>query len=99
MTSWLTKRFWPRLYRAATKWQEDDGLTWAASLAYYGAFSFFPLVIVVIAAAGIVLRISPKAQIQKQQLIVEPIRNQFSPSLADDVDKILSGVQTSAPIS
>ena len=55
---WLTQRFWPRLYREATKWQQDDGLTWAASLAYYGAFSFFPLVLVILAGAGLVLSIS-----------------------------------------
>jgi membrane protein len=99
MISWFTRRFWPRLYRAANKWQEDDGLTWAASLGYYGAFSFFPLVLVIIAGAGIVLSVSPSARVQKQQLIVDPIRNQFSPALGDEVDKIMSGVQTSASTS
>jgi membrane protein len=99
MNLWITQRFWPRLYRAATKWQEDDGLTWAASLAYYGAFSFFPLVLVIIAGAGLVLSVSPTARFQKQQLIVDPIRNQFSPALGDEVDKIMSGVQTNAGIS
>jgi membrane protein len=99
MITWLTKRFWPRLYRAATKWQEDDGLTWAASLAYYGAFSFFPLVLVIIAGAGFVMRLSPTVRMHQQQLIIEPIRNQLSPALAEDVENVLAGVQTNAPIS
>ncbi len=99
MIMWLTKRFWPRLYRSAAKWQEDDGLTWAASLAYYAAFSFFPFVLVVIAVVGIVVRFSPTLQIQQQQLIIEPIHNQLSPALADDVETMLSSVQTKAPIT
>jgi membrane protein len=98
MISWLTKRFWPRLYRAANKWQEDDGLTWAASLAYYGAFSFFPLVLVIIAGAGLVLSFSPSARFQQQQLI-QLINEQVSPKLADEVDKIMSGVKSSAGVS
>ena len=99
MITWLSKRFWPRLYRAANKWQEDDCLTWAASLAYYGAFSFFPLVMVAIAGAGMLANVSPKVRLQQQQLIIEPIRNQFSPGLADEVEKVLDAVQTKAPVT
>jgi membrane protein len=98
MLHWLTQRFWPRLYRAATKWQQDDGLTWAASLAYYGAFSFFPLVLVILSSAGIVLSVSPAAQLKQEQLI-KLIGEQTSPSLAEQVEKILSGVQSKAAIS
>jgi membrane protein len=98
MITWLTKRFWPRLYGAATKWQEDDGLTWAASLAYYGAFSFFPLVLVLIAGAGFVLNFSPKAELKKEQL-VQIVKDQTSKDVGDEMDKVLSGVQTNAPIS
>ncbi len=98
MITWLTKRFWPRLYRAATKWQEDDGLTWAASLAYYGAFSFFPLVLVLLAGAGFVLEFSPKAELKKEQL-VKIVSEQASKDVGDEMDKVLSGVQTNAPIS
>jgi membrane protein len=98
MISWITRRFWPRLYGAANKWQEDDGLTWAASLAYYGAFSFFPLALVIIAGAGIVLSFSASAQFQQQQLI-HIISDQVSPKLADEVNKVMSGVKSSAGIS
>ncbi len=97
MIHWLTQRFWPRLYRAATKWQQDDGLTWAASLAYYGAFSFFPLVLVILAGAGLVLSISSSAQLHQQQL-VKLIGDQTSPQLAQEVAKVLSGVKSSAAI-
>ncbi len=98
MLHWLTQRFWPRLYRAATKWQQDDGLTWAASLAYYGAFSFFPLVLVILSGAGIVLSVSPAAQLKQEQLI-KLIGEQTSPSLAEQIETILSGVQSKAAIS
>jgi membrane protein len=94
---WLTQRFWPRLYRAATKWQQDDGLTWAASLAYYGAFSFFPLVLVILAGAGVLLSVSPRVQLQQKQL-VELIGEQTSPKLAEEVANVLSGVKSSAAI-
>jgi membrane protein len=98
MIRWIVKRFWPRLYRAMMKWQQDDGLTWAASLAYYAAFSFFPLVLVIIAGAGFVLRFSQSAQLHQQQL-VKLIGEQTSPKLADEIAKIFSGVQTNAGIS
>jgi membrane protein len=98
MIHWLTRRFWPRLYAAATKWQQDDGLTWAASLAYYGAFSFFPLVLVILSGAGLVLSVSPAAQLRQEQLI-KLIGEQTSPSLAEQIEKVLSGVQSNAAIS
>jgi membrane protein len=97
MLHWLTQRFWPRLYQAAMKWQQDDGLTWAASLAYYGAFSFFPLVLVILAGAGLVLSVSPSAQLHQKQLI-ELIGAQTSPKLADEIANVLSGVKSSAAI-
>src|SRR5437773_8676747 len=98
MLRWLTKRFWPRLYRAILKWQQDDGLTWAASLSYYAAFSFFPLVLVLLAAAGFVVQFWSYAQL-KQESIVRLIGEQFSPALEEQVKKILEGVQTDAPVT
>ncbi len=98
MRLWLTTRFWPRLYRALTKWQQDDGLTWAASLAYYGAFSFFPLVLVMVSAAGLILRVSPNAQI-KQDAFVDLIHNQVSAELADQVQRVLGHVKSNAAIN
>ena len=80
------------------KWQEDDGLTWAASLAYYAAFSFFPLVLVLISGAGFVLKFSQKAELKKEQL-VRIVSEQTSKDVGDEMDKVLSGVQTNAPIS
>ncbi len=100
MLSWLTKRFWPRLYRAVNKWQQDDGLTWAASLAYYGAFSFFPLVLVLISAAGFVLRASPDTHLkQASESLVKLIGQQTSAELADQVQHVLGEVKNNAPIS
>ena len=44
------------------EWNGDDGGLLAASLAFYTAFSFFPLLLVLLAIAGFVLRLSPQAQ-------------------------------------
>ena len=70
MSPWLTKRFAPRLWEAAQKWQADDGPTWAASLGYYAAFSFFPLVMMLLAGAAMVLRYArARAKFRSAQLL------------------------------
>ncbi len=81
-----------------TKWQQDDGLTWAASLAYYAALSFFPLIMVLISGLGFVLEFSHAAQI-KQDQILKLLGDQTSPTLADFGRQVLAGVQTNAAIS
>ena len=47
------RHFWSRFYAALTKFNADDGMTWAASLSYYAAFSIFPLVLVLLAGLGL----------------------------------------------
>src|SRR5262245_58622364 len=96
MIRWLSKRFWPRLYQAILKWQEDDGLTLAASLGYYGAFSFFPLVFVLLAGAGVLSQYWSYAEEIKQEFIVRWIEQNTSHDLGNQVKQILGGVQTSA---
>jgi membrane protein len=95
---WLTKRFWPRLWSAMTKWQEDDGLTWAASLAYYAALSFFPLVMLLISGLGFVLEFSHTAKI-KQDEVLAFLGDRFSPSLSSLAGEVLGEVKSSALIS
>jgi len=80
------------------KWLEDDGPTWAASLGYYAAFSFFPLVLMLISGVGFVLKFSHQPQLEQNRLI-EVIGQQTSPELAQQVGKLLAGVQSNAPIS
>ena len=63
---WIIRSLWPRLWSAANKWLEDDGPTWAASLGYYAAFSFFPLILLLLSMAGFVLRFSHSVQLQER---------------------------------
>jgi membrane protein len=95
---WITRRFWPRIWATANKWLEDDGPTWAASLGYYAAFSFFPLVLMLISGAGFVLKFSHQAQLRESQLI-EVIGQQTSKELAQQVGTLLNGVKSNATIS
>jgi membrane protein len=97
MATWFIHHFWPRLDAAFRKYYADDGMTWAASLSYYAAFSFFPLVLVLLSGVGFVLKVSNAAQLQQKQLI-DLIAQQFSPKLADQVASILSGVTSNAAI-
>ena len=95
---WILQSFWPRIWAAMNKWLEDDGPTWAASLGYYAAFSFFPLVLILISGAGFVLKFSHQAQLEQNRL-VELIGQQTSRELAEQVGKLLNGVQSNAPVS
>jgi membrane protein len=95
---WITRSFWPRLWSAANKWLEDDGPTWAASLGYYAAFSFFPVILLLLSVAGFVLRFSRSVQLQKDQL-VELIGQQTSKDLAVQIGKVAGGVQVHALLS
>src|SRR5438105_4042817 len=62
MWTWITRRLGPNLWQATRQWNEDDGQMLAASLAYYSVLSLFPLLIVLIAGLGFVLRFSDEAQ-------------------------------------
>ena len=78
------------------KWQADDGPTWAASLGYYAAFSFFPLVLVLLYGAGLVLRYSPAAHQFGQDQLIRLVGQHFSRELADQLPSLLTGVETNA---
>ncbi len=97
MFRWFTRRLWPSLWAAAQKWQSDDCMTWAASMGYYAAFSFFPLVLVLLSGVGFVLRFSQQAQLQQDKL-VSLIGEQTSPALAQQLNSLLNGVQNNAGI-
>ena len=67
-------------------------------MAYYGAFSLFPLCLVLIAILGMIMRISPQAQNEQQQLLELVAQNAgpAGPWLADQLGGLLAGVQARA---
>ena len=63
------------LWETLRRWSDNDGSTLAASISYYAAFSFFPLLLVLISGLGIALRISAGAQDAQEQLLSVLARN------------------------
>jgi membrane protein len=95
MIRWTTHYLWPLLRRTVTEWNRDDGSQLAAGLAYYAAFSFFPLILMLIAGLGYALKFSSLAQ-QVQTRLIDYLGQNTSPHLAEKVTEMLSGVQTNA---
>ena len=86
------------LEQTFTRWNRNDGGVLAASMAYYAAFSFFPLIMVLISGLGFALRFSASAQGAQTQLL-DLISQHTGPALAEQVDNILSQVRTRASFS
>ena len=98
MLTWLKTKLWPRLRKTSTRWQDDDGELLAASVAYYAAFSIFPLLLILISALGFALRFSSNARDAQQQLL-EMIQRQTSETLAIQVEQALAEVREKAVVS
>jgi len=94
--SW--EAFWPRLWRAAQNWQEDQADLLAAALAYYALLSLFPLLLILLAAFGYVLRFTPQAQSAQQELLELTAEN-TSPWVARYLEQVLTQVETQADLS
>ncbi len=98
MWQWIKRRFWTPIYDAANKWQADDGLTQAAAVAYYAAFSFFPWLLLSISVLGFVMRFSSDAQSARQEFLALLSKN-ASPALAEHVNGVLSQISDRASLS
>ncbi len=97
MPAWI-KQLAKDLYQAYLNLQEDDGSHRAASVSFYMAVSFFPLLIVLIAATGLLLRFSGWGQ-DVQDRLFNLIADQTAPALAHQVEAVLSNVQQSAVLN
>ncbi len=76
-------------------WQEDDGFLLSAAMAYYAAFSLFPLCLVLISILGFVLHFSPRAD-NAQAVLLDQVKQQVNPWLADQLQALLAGVKENA---
>ncbi len=95
---WIVEAFWPRLWRAMQNWQADQAAQLAAALAYYALLSLFPLVLILLAVFGYVLRFVPQAQSAQQELLKLTAEN-TSPAVAGYLEQIFTQVQTQADLS
>lgn len=73
----------------------------AAGIAYYGALSFFPLLITLISGVGLILQFTATGQNAEQQLL-DAVGNQVSAGLqqhvASALDQVRSGAHAGGPI-
>jgi membrane protein len=83
---------WRHLRSAYEHWQQDDGPLMAAAVAYYLGLSLFPLLLVLIAGVGLVLKYTSTGQTAQQQVIAV-IAQHVSPSLEMHVRTALEHVQ------
>lgn len=92
----ILRRFAKRLTAAYLGFQKDEGSLVAAGIAYYVALSFFPLLLVLVAALGWALQWTDVGQDAQQQLL-KAIEQQASPDLARQVERTLRVVSDRAP--
>jgi len=76
-------------------WQEDDGFLLSAAMAYYAAFSLFPLCLVLISILGFVLHFSQQAH-SAQGVLLDEVNQRVNPWLADQLQALLAGVKSDA---
>jgi membrane protein len=91
----IVKQVFSVLQKTITRWSRNDGNLLAASMAYYAAFSFFPLLWVLMSALGFALRFSKSAQDAKQQLL-DFVSQSTAPTFADAVSQLVDGVEINA---
>ena len=85
----------PLLKETVSEFQDDEAGQLGAALAYYAMFSLFPLLLLLVAGLGFVLRYWDTA-IDVQQQILGAVSRNFSPQLSATLAGILSGVKSDA---
>jgi len=86
------------LLKTAELWQQDDGFLLSAAMAYYAAFSLFPLCLVLVSILGFVLKLSQRAD-NAQGVLIQQVAQHTSPWLADQLGALLAGVKAHAAFS
>lgn len=81
------------VWLAGKRWQEDDASAMAASVAYYLSLSLFPMLLLLTAGLGIVLKFTELGHDAELKLL-EVVKEHCSPSLETQVRAVLSQLQT-----
>jgi membrane protein len=88
----FVKHLYVILEKTITRWSRNDGNLLAASMAYYAAFSFYPLLLVLMSVLSYALEFSASAQNARQQLL-DFLARSMSPALAEEVGRLFNGDQ------
>lgn len=89
--------FTQRLRKAVRSWQQDDGNILAAAMAYYSALAFFPLLMILTAGMGLVLRFTGWGRDARKRLL-DSIATQTSASLSEEISDALNALEANASI-
>jgi membrane protein len=95
MFAQIWRRSWRILRSAWSGWLRHDGGVLSAAIAYCGAFSLFPMCLVLIAGLGVAGQYSAFLQGQ-QHALVDYVAKNSNAWLAGEVESILAGVQNQA---
>jgi membrane protein len=98
MIAWIRTQAWPVLADTYRRWSEDDCSLLAAAMAYYAAFSLFPLCLLLISGLGFAMRYLPKADSAREELL-QAISQNASPWVAAQLGQMLANVETNAPLN
>jgi membrane protein len=89
------------IQRIWQRWTDDNGSLLAAGVAYYGALSFFPLLLTLISGVGLLLKFTAAGKNAETELL-NAVGLQLSPELqvhiASALDQVRSGAETTGPI-
>lgn len=85
-------RFFRDLYR---RWYRDDTGLLAAAVAYYGAMSLFPLLLVLTSGLGAFLKWTNTGK-DARQWVLNAVAEQLSPALSQNIEQALAHVQNYA---
>ncbi len=101
MISLRSSTFVRNVQRIWKRWTDDNGSLLAAGVAYYGALSFFPLLLTLISGVGLLLKFTLAGRNAETELL-NAVGSQLSPALqvhvAEALDQVRSGAQTTGPI-
>src|SRR5579883_3169202 len=93
----LLVRFWSTTLLLIRRWNDDECFTRSAAMAFYAAFSLFPLCLILMAVLGFVARFSQTAQTEQERLI-QIVEEGTTPWIAAQLGHVLSQVQTKATV-
>ena len=97
MARWFGARGWTVVRETVRSWNNHDCSILAASMAYYAAFSFFPLLLVLLSGLGLVLHLSEGAQ-DAEDTLIGVVAQSSSEALGNQVKSILDSVQQKAAV-
>jgi membrane protein len=97
MAQGTIRRAGSALKQAFAEWRADDGDLLAASVAYYTALSFFPLMLVLISGLGLFLQFTHSGRDAERQILAF-LSEQVSPNLKNQVQVALAQVREKAGV-